>query len=207
MPVSGRPARPIRQNEEMSFGGGQLQDRAMHEAKSRTNISPFEVVYALEMALASLLSYWAMTAGLARLVDTPNDLLGGMWAAVSAIFVFRETEVDSFSAGIARLIATCVSFALCLPYLLVFPATPLGVAVLLALGAIVMTLLRRRGDIITTGITTVVVMVVASIDPHDTWRQPLLRLADTVVGIAIGVSCQWIGFHLLQRVIGARRMP
>ena len=176
----------------------------MREVKSRKNISSFDFVYALEMAIACLLSYWAMTAGLAGLVDAPTDLLGGMWAAIASIFVFRETDVDSFSAGIARLIATSVSFALCLPYLWLFPATPLGIAVLLAIGTVVMILLNRRGDIITTGITTVVVVVVAAIDPHETWRQPLLRLADTVVGVAIGVSCHWIGFHLFKRVVGTR---
>jgi uncharacterized membrane protein YccC len=178
----------------------------MREAKSRKNISSFDFVYALEMAIACLLSYWAMTAGLAGLVDAPTDLLGGMWAAIASIFVFRETDLDSFSAGIARLIATCVSFALCLPYLWLFRATPLGTAALLAIGTVVMMLLHRRDDIITTGITTVVVMIVAAIDPHDSWRQPLLRLADTVVGIVIGVLCQWIGFHLLRRVMRTRRV-
>lgn len=179
----------------------------MSEVGSRTSISPLELVYTSEMAIACLLSYWAMTAGLARFVDMPTDLLGGMWAAISAIFVFRETEHDSVSAGIARLIATSVSFALCLPYLLFFPATPLGLAGLLALGSVIMMLLNRRSDIIMTAITTVVVMVVATIDPHDNWRQPLLRLADTVVGITIGVSCQWVGFHLLRKIVAVRQEP
>ena len=177
----------------------------MSEVGEQSNVRLLDFVYALEMAVAALLSYWAMTAGLMRLVDTPTDLLGGMWAAVSAIFVFRENDLDSFSAGIARLIATCVSFALCLPYLWFFPPAPLGMAVLLAIGTVVMVLLRRRGDIVTTGITTVVVMVVAAIDPHDGWRQPLLRLLDTVIGISVGVLCQWIGFHLLQGIMSARR--
>ncbi|WP_375787025.1 FUSC family protein [Bradyrhizobium sp. Pha-3] len=177
----------------------------MSNVEKVTNISPVDFVYALEMAIAALLSYWAMTVGLTRLVDTPTDLLGGMWAAVSAIFVFREKELDSLSAGIARLVATCVSFALCLPYLWLFPASPVGIAALLAIGTIVMILLQRRGDIITTGITTVVVMVVAAIDPHDAWRQPLLRLADTVVGIGIGVVCQWVGFHLLRRIMSTQQ--
>ena len=177
----------------------------MPEIEERSNISLLDFAYALEMAVAALLSYWAMTAGLTRLVDAPTDLLGGMWAAVSAVLVFREKELDSVSAGIARFIATCVSFALCLPYLWFFPATALGIAVLLAFGTVVMVLLRRRGDIITTGITTVVVMVVATMDPHDSWRQPLLRLLDTVVGISIGVLCQRIGLHLLQKVTSARQ--
>jgi uncharacterized membrane protein YccC len=55
-----------------------------------------------------------------------------------------------------------------------------------------MMLVGRREDILTTAITTVVVMVVAGISPKDAWQQPLLRLGDTVVGIAIGVSFWWL---------------
>jgi hypothetical protein len=64
-------------------------------------------------------------------------------------------------------------------------------------------LLGRRDDIVTVGITTAVVMVVAAMSPVDAWQQPLLRLADTVVGIGVGVVCQWAGSHLFQSVIGA----
>jgi uncharacterized YccA/Bax inhibitor family protein len=59
--------------------------------------------------------------------------------------------------------------------------------------------LGRRDDITTTGITTAVVMVVAAISPNQAWRQPLLRLLDTVIGIAIGVMCKWIGSYLFFR--------
>jgi len=95
-----------------------------------------------------------------------------------------------------------VSFALCLAYLVVFPFTPVGMAALLGLGTVIMTWLDRRGDIITTGITTAVVMVVAAISPEEAWRQPLLRLVDTVVGIAIGVICKWIASFAFYRFIG-----
>jgi uncharacterized membrane protein YgaE (UPF0421/DUF939 family) len=80
------------------------------------------------MAIACLISYWIMTHLLSRFVDKPSDFLGGMWAVVATLFVFRGTRVESLSAGIARLIATCVSFALCLAYLVVFPFTPVGMA-------------------------------------------------------------------------------
>jgi uncharacterized membrane protein YgaE (UPF0421/DUF939 family) len=52
-----------------------------------------------------------------------------------------------------------------------------------------MILLDRREDIITTGITTTVVMVVAAMSPKDAWQQPFLRLIDTVVGIGVGIGC------------------
>ena len=126
-----------------------------------------------------------------------------MWAVVAVIFVFRDTRVHALSAGVARLIATCVSFALCLPYLLLFRFTPIGLAILLGIGTLAMALLRRRDDIVTTGITTAVVMVVAAMSPKDAWQQPLLRLFDTVVGIALGVTCKWIGSYLF--FLGARR--
>jgi hypothetical protein len=62
--------------------------------------------------------------------------------------------------------------------------------------------LDRRGDIITTAMTTTVVMVVAPISPTDAWQKPLLRFADTVAGITVGVSCAWIGSSLYHRVCG-----
>jgi uncharacterized membrane protein YccC len=154
------------------------------------------------MALACFISYSVMTHVLSPFVAEPDALLGGMWATVATVFVFRETRVSSLAAGISRLIATCVSFALCLAYLLVLPFHPAGLAALLGVGTVVMMYLGRREDIVTTGITTAVVMVVAAMSPQDAWRQPLLRLGDTVVGIAVGVACKWTGSYLYFRCAG-----
>ena len=46
------------------------------------------------------------------------------------------------------------------------------------------------------------VMIVAASDPQEAWRQPLLRLVDTIVGIAVGVACKWIGSFLFSRIRG-----
>jgi uncharacterized membrane protein YccC len=120
-----------------------------------------------------------------------DDLLGGMWAAVAAAFVFRDTQAHSLSAGAGRLIATCVSFALGFLYLAILPPSAVGIPILVAAGTLVMTVLNRREDIITTAITTIVVMVVAIISPVHAWVQPLLRVFDTIVGIGVGVACKW----------------
>jgi hypothetical protein len=71
--------------------------------------SRWDMIYALNMAMACLVSYWIMTHALFRLVDQPSDVLGGMWAVVATVFVFRETRERTLSAGISRLDATCVS--------------------------------------------------------------------------------------------------
>jgi uncharacterized membrane protein YccC len=166
-------------------------------------LAAWDVVYSLNMAIACLITYWTITSILSGFVDQASDLLGGMWAVVAVVFVFRDTRARALSSGIARLIATCVSFALCLPYLLIFPFTPVGLAALLGIGTLIMAALGRREDIVTTGITTTVVMVVAAMNPQDAWQQPLLRLVDTVVGIALGVTCKWIGSYLFY--LGERR--
>ena len=177
------------------------RDEIIPEVKN-PKLSSWDVAYALNMAIACLITYWIMTHTLSRFVDLPSDFLGGMWAVAATVFVFRETRLRSLSAGIARLIATCVSFALCLVYLLLFPFTPVGMAALIAIGTLVMALLGRRDDIVTVGITTVVVMVVAAMSPADAWQQPLLRLADTMVGIAVGVACKCVGSFLFYKFFG-----
>ena len=91
---------------------------------------------------------------------------------------------------------------MCLAYLLVLPFHPAGLAALLGAGTLIMMSLGQRDDIVTTGITTTVVMVVAAISPQNAWHQPLLRLADTVVGIVVGVACKWIVSFLYFRSLG-----
>jgi len=170
--------------------------RTGHEGRNRQKLSPADMIYALEMTIACAISYWITTSGLIAFVGKSSDFLGGMWAVVATVFVFRDTRINSLSAGLARFIATCVSFALCLLYLLLFPFQVLGMAVLIGAGTVVMMLLGRREDIVTTGITTAVVMVVAAMSPQDAWEQPLLRLIDTIVGIAVGLGCMRIASFL-----------
>jgi uncharacterized membrane protein YccC len=52
-------------------------------------------------------------------------------------------------------------------------------------------LIGRPEDVVTAGITTAVVTVVAALSPHNACEQPLLRVVDTVVGIAVGLGAAW----------------
>jgi uncharacterized membrane protein YccC len=164
--------------------------------------SAWEILYSIAMALACLLSYAVMTELLNVVVEGHADLVGGMWAAVSTAFVFRDSRQHSLSAGAGRLIATSVSFALCLPYLWLFPPNVAGMAMLLAAGTLAMFIMDRREDIITTAVTTIVVMVVALERPVDAWEQPPFRLFDTVVGVAIGVGGKWLSSFAFYKARG-----
>ena len=165
-------------------------------------LSAWDIAYATDMAVASAVTYCLMTLIVPFLTNGPADSVGVLWAVISTVFVFRDTRAHSLSAGISRLAATCVSFALCQPYLLLFPADPLAMIVLIAIGALVMMLLGRRDDIGLTAITTSVVLIVAAGKPHDAWQQPLLRLADTIVGVAIGIAFKWTMSILFYRLVG-----
>ena len=63
---------------------------------------------------------------------------------------------------------------------------------LIALGTILVTLAGRPGDAITTGVTITVVMVVAELEPRNAWEQPILRFADTILGVLVGVATAWL---------------
>ena len=152
-------------------------------------LSASTILHAIAMAVACVLSYWIMTRLLNPFVARDDDLLGGMWAAIASAFVFRDTTRASLSAGIARLVATFVSFSLCLIYLSLARPVPLGMAFVLATGTIVLVLFHHPDGIVTTAITSVVIMVVAILNPADALSQPVLRLIDTVVGIAVGMAC------------------
>ena len=165
-------------------------------------LTEWDVAFAVNMTVACGISYFIITRLLVSLVDLPSDLLGGMWAVVATIFVFRGKRSASVAAGLDRLLATCVSFALCFIYLLVFPFTPLGMVALICTGTLIVMVMNRDDDIVTTGITTAVVMVVAALSPISAWHQPLLRLVDTVVGISVGLACKWVASYAFSRVVG-----
>jgi hypothetical protein len=146
------------------------------------------------LALASLVSYELTTRILTSAISSRDDqLLGGMWSVVATVFVCRESYRQSLSAALSRTAATALSFILCLGYLLFWPFSSWGLAILIGIGAVILIMIDRPGDVITASITTAVVMVVAGISVQHAWHQPILRLVDTLIGIAVGITGVWVG--------------
>jgi uncharacterized membrane protein YccC len=164
--------------------------------------------HSLALAIASAISYLLTTHALSRVhsLSPADDLLGGMWAVIATVFVYRETHKESIAAALSRSAATLLSFGLCLIYLLLFAFHPLGLAVLIGLGTFVLMMLGRDDDVITAGITTTVIMVVAAISPQNAWEQPILRLVDTAIGIAVGIAASVIAYRIATRFDGARAL-
>jgi uncharacterized membrane protein YgaE (UPF0421/DUF939 family) len=169
--------------------------------KRQSNKHPQAIGTACALAISCFVSYMVITRILTRayFISRDDELLGGMWAVAATVFVYRESYQQSVNAALSRMAATSLSFILCLVYLLIFPFHAWGMAALIGIGAIVLTLLGRSEDIITTGITTAVVMVVAGISPRHAWMQPILRLIDTIVGVGVGIAAAWISLSIRSR--------
>jgi uncharacterized membrane protein YccC len=110
------------------------------------------------------------------------------------------------AAAVSRMSATFVSFVLCLIYLAFLPFHAWALAVLVGASALAVMLLGRPGDAVTAGITTAVILVVAAVSPQHAWQQPILRLVDTVVGVAVGAMAAWTGIWVV-RLLPARSVP
>src|ERR1700739_794172 len=82
------------------------------------------------LAVACLISYLLITSVLTHeySVSRDDDLLGGMWAAVATIFVYRQSYIEHARAASSRTLATLASFVLCLIYFLIFPFPVVGMA-------------------------------------------------------------------------------
>jgi Fusaric acid resistance protein-like len=169
------------------------------------------VVRGAILTVSCAISYWLITHILANTysISRDDDLLGGMWAVVATIFVYRDSNAEIVRSALSRMAATTVSFALCLVYLLIFPFHLWGMAALIGIGTVAVTLIGRPDDSVTTGITIAVVMVVAALSPGEAWRQPVLRTVDTAVGVAVGVATAWLRGHAMRwtRLIGRGNLP
>jgi uncharacterized membrane protein YccC len=179
---------------------GGVMEPSISPARGRLALQPLRiaVVQSAALAIACLISYELVTQLLAHIysLSASDHRLGGMWAVLATIFVYRFSYEEGLAAAVSRMAATVISFVLCLVYLLFLPFSVWGMATLIGVGALVTTLVGRPRDAVTTGITTTVVMVVAPQSPHNAWEQPILRLVDTLAGVAVGLSVAWIGLRM-----------
>jgi len=154
------------------------------------------------MGAASLCSYVLVSQVLTHihLVSAVDTQIGGLWAVISTIFVCRFSSDQSIKAAVTRTSATAVSFVLCFIYLAFLPFHSWALGLMIGASALGVTLIGRPNDTITAAVSSAVVMVSAELTPHDTWVLPILRFADTLVGIAIGVAAAWLGVRLARQL-------
>ena len=158
-----------------------------HLSESRVQSA---LLHSVARAVACFVT-WELTTEVLNQVHSisePDDLLGGMWAVIATVFVYRTSYQESVIAAWSRGVATLLAFIICLVYLLIAPFHVWALPVLIGISTAILLLADRPAEVVTAGITIAVVMVVAALSPHDAWEQPILRLFDTAVGVAIGFA-------------------
>src|ERR1700761_4831433 len=135
-----------------------------------------DLIKATVLAVAAIGAYLLATGVLSRVYSTSraDDLIGGLWTLISAVFVFRDSHEHSVAAAISRVSATAVSFVLCLIYLVFLPFSAWGLAILVGASALAGTLIGRPGDAITAGITPARGLGSARLSPRQHPRPPTL---------------------------------
>jgi uncharacterized membrane protein YccC len=170
--------------------------RGIAEGKIRAAL-----LHGIALAGACLFTYELTTQVLSGVhsISPSDDLLGGMWAVIATVFVYRTTYQESVTAAWSRSIATLLSFLICLVYLLIAPFHPWALAALIGIGALILPLIGRPDEVVTAAITITVVLVVAALSPRDAWEQPVLRLVDTAIGVAVGFAAAWAAKRIHSR--------
>ena len=163
------------------------------------NLHAKQWIFALQLAVACMITWRVSNELFYSLVATKTDMLGSMWAVISTIFVIRETHTNSLSAGLLRIVATVTSVIICSFYFLFLSFNPVAMVVLIAIGYLVCNAIGRPDDAATTGITITVVMVVGGLEPETAKIEPLLRLADTLIGSAIAIATAWFAKRLWKK--------
>ena len=138
------------------------------------------ILDSVTLAVACLLTYMLVTDVLSHVyqLSRADGLIGGLWAVIATVLVFRDSYQHSVAAAVSRIAATAVSFVLCLAYLAFLPFHVWALAVLTGLSVLLVDLIGRPGDAVTAAITTAVVLVASAVSPQHAWQQPILRLAD-----------------------------
>src|SRR5437016_12323836 len=80
----------------------------------QNELTRYVLLHSVTLSLLCVISYWLITHTLAQVfsVSQDDDLLGGMWAVVATIFVYRYSYQESVGTAWLRMGATSVSFAL-----------------------------------------------------------------------------------------------
>jgi hypothetical protein len=64
-----------------------------------SKVSGWDVAYAIDLAIACLITYWIMVFMLLpHLVGWPSTSVSVLWAMISSVFVYKDTRVHSLSA-------------------------------------------------------------------------------------------------------------
>ena len=119
--------------------------------------------------------------------------IGAMWAMISGIVVMQETRKSTLDTAWMRIVGSLAGAVISALYLLVFPFSPLGMAVLIGITVLICGLLGIPGHARLAALTVGAVMVILWVDPGiNPVANAATRFPDVIVGSSIAVGVAWV---------------
>ena len=149
---------------------------------------------AILFALVSVVSF-ALALGITGHVpqDTDTQMIGAMWAMISAIVVLQDTRSATISTAWLRILGSLIGAVFSALYLMVFPFSILGMGVLIGVVVLTCELLHLPGHLRLAGLTAGIVMVISVVNPD---IPPVVNAAtrffEVIIGSSVAVAAAWV---------------
>jgi uncharacterized membrane protein YgaE (UPF0421/DUF939 family) len=161
--------------------------------------------YAIISLLAFLISYYSVSA--IQKESSSLQMTGTMWAMISGIIVLQETRQSTLDTASRRIFASFIGAVLSFVYLLFFPFSPVGMAVMIGITILLCMSLKIRDHAKLAALTVGVIMIFSTISPDQSpFVNASLRFGEVIVGSVVAVTIEWI-WPYLEGIIKHNKNP
>ena len=145
------------------------------------------------IAMGALIAFWA---GYSFTSMFPGYFpqIGGLWSAISAIFVVQVSQKDTKNSSYARLICTAVGSIASGLYLSFLPFNPIGVGCTIFVSCLICAVFNMMNWMRLAALTILVSMYALSLESNMIpWLNSLLRFIESCIGTATAafLVCVW----------------
>lgn len=148
------------------------------------------ILFALVSAVSFALAF-AITGYVPE--DTATQMIGAMWAMISAIVVMQDTRSATISTASLRILGSLIGAVFSAIYLLFFPFSIVGMGVLIGIVVLTCELLHLPGHLRLAGLTAGIVMVISVVNPDiPSVVNAATRFLEVIIGSSVAVAAAWI---------------
>ncbi|MEE9451656.1 MAG: FUSC family protein [Gammaproteobacteria bacterium] len=148
----------------------------------------------IEVCIVGYFSFWLGSQYNLLFLSTYAET-GGLWAAISGLFIIHELKSDIIGTGSRRLLGTVIGAAVGASVFSFLDSSLLTMTLALAITIIICQLLNLPNIIKIACITVAVMLFVQEIHNVNPWMNAFLRASETLIGGAIAVLIAYLMRH------------
>ena len=154
---------------------------------TKRNIQKEQLLSSAQLPLVSLLAYWLGYNFTVLFFDSAPQI-GGIWSAISAVYVLQASYKESKKTATTRVMGTAIGSAISAIYLSFLPFHVLGLGATVYAAGLICIALKMPSWMKLSANTVLVVMVTTAVDPEmNAALNALLRFVESLIGTAIAV--------------------